>query len=155
MDPFSALSVATAVVQFIDFSSELIGGSREIYSSVSGQLQEHAELEQIGSSLANLSNDLKVSLSGNPPTNQLSPNDRELHSLCKQCEEIADELLEVLAQLKTQDNGKLKTRGERSQWKSFLQALRSVWARERIGELQKRLDRFRAQLVLAILVSLR
>jgi hypothetical protein len=163
MDPFSALSVASAVVQFVDFSSKIIAGSREIHSSVSGQLLEHAELEEITSSLVELNRDLEVSLSGNPPTDKLSPNDRELKSLCEQCQNIAVELLEALAQLKAPGDEELKIAGKnkskspgrRSPWKSFKQALLSIWARERIDDMQKRLDRFRGQLVLAILVSLR
>jgi hypothetical protein len=37
MDPLSALSVATSVVQIVDFSSKLLFEAHELYTSSSGQ----------------------------------------------------------------------------------------------------------------------
>jgi hypothetical protein len=36
MDPVSALSIVTAILQFVDFSTKLLGGVWEIYYSTAG-----------------------------------------------------------------------------------------------------------------------
>jgi len=77
----------------------------------------------------------------------LSQDDKKLQILCNSCHGISVQLLEALE--------KLKVEGGSSKWKSFRQALRTIWTREHIENLEKQLDRFRQQLVISILVSLR
>jgi hypothetical protein len=60
---------------------------------------------------------------------------------------LSDELITALDKLQCQGNGR--------KWNSVQQALKGLWGRERIEALPKRLDGFRQQLVLNILVSLR
>ncbi len=44
MDPFASLSIAAAVIQFIDFGSKLVSGTYEIYRSLDGLTDEISEL---------------------------------------------------------------------------------------------------------------
>lgn len=45
MDPLSALSVAAAVVQFVDYGTRLVSKTRELYKSTQGALTTNIELE--------------------------------------------------------------------------------------------------------------
>lgn len=45
MDPMSALVVATAVVQFVDYGTKIVSKGRELYQSASGALARNEDLE--------------------------------------------------------------------------------------------------------------
>jgi hypothetical protein len=130
MDPLSALSVASSVVQFVDYTSKLISGAHQLGTK----------------SLIQTSDDFKHSLAKGK-TRGLSSNERDLQSLCEECQQVADDLLAVLKRLKAQEN--------KGKWSNILQAIKSIWSQEQIDSLQKRLDGFRQQLIIAILVALR
>jgi len=51
MDPLTAFSVAGTVIQFVDFSTKLVLGARELYKSSSGVLSANQELELVTSDL--------------------------------------------------------------------------------------------------------
>jgi energy-coupling factor transporter ATP-binding protein EcfA2 len=71
-----------------------------------------------------------------PPTTSdllLSSEDQSLRTLASQCTAVADELLGVLRSLAVS--------GQPSVFKSLYQALRSEWQKERVEELQARIDR--------------
>lgn len=46
MDPFSSLSIAAAIVQFLEFGTKLVSGTYEIYRSRNGLADELSELSQ-------------------------------------------------------------------------------------------------------------
>ena len=52
LDPVSALSVAAAVVQFVDFSTKLVSKTREMRISIDGRTVEHRHIEAVTQSLA-------------------------------------------------------------------------------------------------------
>jgi hypothetical protein len=58
MDPFSSLSLATSVVQVIDFSSRLLAGSYQIYHSVDGHTEDDRELKERAAVLRKLASTL-------------------------------------------------------------------------------------------------
>ena len=60
MEPLSALSVAAAVVQFVDFGSSLVSKSREIYKSSQGASIGQAESEIATKRLVDLNERLKA-----------------------------------------------------------------------------------------------
>ena len=47
LDPFSAISLASSIVQFVDFGKRLVSEGRELYESADGALAKHVELEAI------------------------------------------------------------------------------------------------------------
>lgn len=73
--------------------------------------------------------------------------DASIRDLGRQCQHVGPELLAALA--------KLRGTGERSKWTSLRQALLTVWKQSEIDSLEKRLDGYRQQLTLQLLVSLR
>ncbi|KAE8412911.1 hypothetical protein BDV36DRAFT_300444 [Aspergillus pseudocaelatus] len=57
MDPFSALSIATAVLQFVDFGTKLLSGAHEIYYSTTGTTEENS-LHRLAAKCGTLSKEL-------------------------------------------------------------------------------------------------
>lgn len=144
IDPLTALGLASNIVQLITFTSDLVSKSREYYHSVDGRLLDKLELEAITSTLQNLSSDLIVPTS---EKSQVTQTERQLKELCTGCKQVTRELLALI--------GSLKSDGSRSRWKSFRQALRSMWQEEKINDLEKRLDRYRRQIDTTLMISLR
>ena len=54
MEPLSAVSIAAAVVQFVDFGTRLLSTSVEIYKSPSGQTAEEVEVTTVLGDLTSL-----------------------------------------------------------------------------------------------------
>ena len=146
MDGLSVLSVAANVAQFIEFTCSLLTKSKEIYTSAHGAPIQQVEMEAAIKRLIELSERIKTA----PPRKRGSiAQDQVLTSICQGCITISIQLLAKLNKLKIEDG--VKHRG----YKSFRQALKSVWARGSIDEMAARLDAFRREMNAHVLVSLR
>ena len=137
VDPFSALSVAGNIVQFVDFSCRLVQKASEISHSANGACAENVELEEIGTYLKEFSSDLVSS------TVRSGIYEPGLRDLATSSHTIAEELLAVIGQL----------RGSTGRFKSFRQALKSVWHHDKVLGMQKRLHSLRG-LMTIIIVSI-
>jgi len=142
MDPLSALSVAAAVVQFLDFGGSILASTFAIYKS-SNKGDGTKDITSITTRLITLNSDLKRSV-GFTPASQI---DEDIVILCQQCNKAADDLLDALRQLNSASNTNL--------WNSFKIALRTVWSQGEIDALQSRLEAYRQQICMHILVGLR
>lgn len=145
MDPASAVGLASAIVQFVDFTSKLISVTHKLHVSTSGATAEHLELEDLTHNLLQLSED--ATPHNVPNTAALSREERALISLGENCREVSDELLRVLQSLRVKG-------GSQKGWKSFYVALKSVWKEGEIVALQQRLDRIRNVMSTKILFNL-
>jgi hypothetical protein len=87
---------------------------------------------------------LMESINSNATPGSVNP---VLISLCSSCDDVAKELIGAFA--------KLKVQGDKSKWKSFRKALRSVWSKEEILGIERRLSSFRDETNLRIVVELR
>jgi hypothetical protein len=139
MDPLSTIGLVGNIVQFVDFGSKLISKSVELYRSTEGALDENLDTETATNHLKDLNEKLK--------NGAKSTGDTTLKDLCEACDKVARELLEAL--------DKVKVKGKHEKWKSIRKALRSVWSKEHIEELEQRLARLRAELNLHLVVDLR
>lgn len=141
LDPLSAIGLASAIVQFVDFSGRLISETREIYGAGKGLLKQNQELEEITQDLKKFCQDLTP----DQPEQAPAPSDDEvvLQEISKTCKDIAVELLLVL--------DKLKAKGRYEKFESFKKALRSALKREKIEEIKARIDRAQAQLHLRLI----
>lgn len=146
MDPFSALGLASNVVQFIDFGSKLISESHDIYKSASGSSTGNIELELIYTDLNELTNGLQNPVLSSRQS--LSADEAALSQLASSCYTVATELLTVVNALKVDKNNNHR------KWRSFRQAIKSVWKQSDIDSLQRRLVDFRAQLTLRLVAIL-
>lgn len=137
MDPLSALALASAVVQFVDFSGKLVAKFRELYTS-GGALPENSDLEQTTENLSNLSEMLATTHQPKSHTKSTSKHEVALQKLVLSCQEVASELLSLLRDLKLQ--------GKHQKWQSFRQAWRSMHKTPKIEYFKNKLDRLQQQL---------
>jgi hypothetical protein len=63
MDPLTAIGLASSIVQFVDYTTKLIQGAKEIYISVSGTTEENKSLETITKEMEGLSSRLYTPIS--------------------------------------------------------------------------------------------
>ena len=138
METLAIVGLVANIVQFVDFSGKLISKSAELYQSGEGALAENVDIETVTNDLVLLNSKIK---NGTPS------GDRALETLCISCTCVAAELLAAL--------DKVKVKGNRQRWQSIRQALRSVWSKEDIQGLERRLARFREELNLHVVVRLR
>ncbi|KUJ13781.1 uncharacterized protein LY89DRAFT_784647 [Mollisia scopiformis] len=143
-EALAALGLASNIVQFVSFASDLISKSRAISKSTDSGLVENLELEAISSTLHELNHGLLRALATGASS---STAEKILQELCKGCGDVMEELLEVIQSLKSQ--------GPHTRWNSFRQALKSVWKEDQIKALSTRLDRYRNQIDTTLLMSLR
>jgi hypothetical protein len=94
MDPFSALSLAGLVVQFVEFGIKLTMKSSEMYSSVSGQSQADQRIFQDTNRLGEFTEKLGQSLSS-----RHSPAEANIASLAKECAAESQKLKRILYSL--------------------------------------------------------
>lgn len=139
MEALAIIGLVGNIVQFVDFSSKLISTSTQIYGSAEGALAENVDIEAVTNDLVLLSNNLKDAAS--------NPRDEALKSLCESCHTVAEQLLAAL--------DKVKAKGKRQKLDSIRKAVRSVWNKEHIEGLERRLARFREELNLRVVVDLR
>jgi len=148
MDPLTIFGAVASAVQFVEFAGKLVYGTCVIYKSAKSGEETHSDVETITKSLHQLSQELTKSLTSHKTTNgQFSERKRAIQQLCQSCQGTATELIKVLEKLNSPDKP--------NYWSSFRKALAAVWKESEIEELQKRLDSFRQQISLHILVSVR
>ncbi|KAF7943100.1 hypothetical protein EAE96_011043 [Botrytis aclada] len=150
MDPITALGVAAAVIQFIDYGTGLALKGREIYKS--GELRANVELGEATNRLQNLVEPLRSSLHlGTQNTSSSSPTnaDQALKDICTECIDLSEELSVLLGSLKLNSSVKYPRLA------SFQQAVKAVWNEENIQGLKSRLGYLRSNLETHVLVDLR
>ena len=146
LDPLSALGVAGNIVQFVDFSCKIVSKTFEIYDSADGSTVENQELEAVTKNLLYLSKKIKSS-SQNNGGQAATHEEHDIQDLCIRCEEISSELLMAPEEL--------KIKRPCTKWRSFRQALNSVWSKSRIKGLSKRLEAIRRQIDTNLMTSVR
>lgn len=146
MDPLTALSLASSIVQFVDFGSELVDKGYRRYKSADGSLVEDVNTETAVHHLVYL-----VSKLQHPSElNDAEPGqveDQAFRALCTKCQLIGEELLSCLKSARVE--------GKHRKWQSFRQALRSVSTEEKLNKFEARLSAVKDELEFHILVDLR
>ncbi|KAF2114241.1 hypothetical protein BDV96DRAFT_112563 [Lophiotrema nucula] len=137
MEALAAVGLASNVVQFVQFSCELLSKAREIRHSAHGNLKEHLELDTIAKHLKSHTDQLEVNVT----------QGSSLYDILHQCRNIA---IELSSAIQTLQNG---APGKRRKWQSFKDALRTVWKEKKITELQARLENLRSELILHLSIS--
>ncbi|KAJ5360510.1 hypothetical protein N7517_009701 [Penicillium concentricum] len=139
MDPLTALGLASNVVQFVQFASNLVKIAVEVRRSSSGCTDDILTLDTLYGQLNDFNSEL---LSGrdnassylNGPGSKSNKNSTSLRTLSLLCQSDCEKLLLVVRKLKVQD-------GSRGRWQSFRTALKSLWEKEDIEDLERRLQR--------------
>ena len=147
MDPVSALSTASCIVQFLDFGVRVVSKGNKIYRSIDGALAENLDLELITNDLLLVQTKLQRSTQALGLNDTGEEDTKALRSLGRARGETAERLLTKLKMAKAQ--------GRFRRWKSLRQALKSVWSKAEVGEMAHILLGFRSELQLRIMLSLR
>ncbi|KAK8139442.1 hypothetical protein PG984_002822 [Apiospora sp. TS-2023a] len=105
MDALGALSIASAIITFIDFGGKLISDTRKLYKSADGALSSVLDTEVVTSDLLTLTQGLRRKLPENRRLGQQyslggDDDDEALDKICVRCVALAEELGRRLNKLK-------------------------------------------------------
>lgn len=159
MDPLTAISLASNVVSFVQFASELFKSTREIYGSANGCTADIESLDYIYGHLRTLSDALKppeFNERSNPEIlserstslTSLNVESMDVHGLAALCKADCDTLLDITRKLKS---GSPST----SKWRSFRYALSKAWNEKAISNLEQRLRNIQTTITLSICASVK
>ena len=141
----SALAAASSVLQIVDFAGKLILKSNEYRASVDGILTEHREHAAASQRLRDLADELAkraIRTGPNASSAQIA-----LKGVTKECTVTANEFIMALNNLKTSDRSQV--------WTSFRQAFKTIWSKEKILDMSKRLSSLREQVLIHLVVIIR
>lgn len=141
LDPFTSLSLATSIVQFVDFGSKIFAESVRIQRSASGTAPDIVDLQAATDQLKDISRQLERK------TNVSSDSDKAISTLAHLCQSEADKLRAILE--------KLVGRLGAGKWRCLLHALETEMRRDKIAQLQKNLGRIQTQLMFHLLILTR
>ena len=136
LEALAAIGLAGSIVQFVDFVSTLFSKTNELRQSLDGNDRDSLDLKTTAEILGRLSEGLDTTFETQ------SQDETDILLLADGCKEVVDELLGVLEKLRHQPNN--------NRWRNFRQALRYMWAKEKLEIMSKRVDHFRNQLGLSI-----
>lgn len=148
MDGLSALSIAVAIAQFIDFGSKLISTSVSSYKSpngIIGQLNDHKFVTEQLQGLVD-----RLTCSNEPIFEGGHKEEQEIRAICVECGRIATELLEEVKKISGNDSPNVskstKDKGLHKKRNAIGQGLRYLWNEDRVNDLSIRLGIFRQEL---------
>lgn len=146
-EAIAALGLASNILQVIDFGSKFVSTAWKIYKAAYHSLEgldEVASLRAINVNLSDALRDIRTQSSG---VDSASESNQGIVNLAKDCATVAEELLQSLNKLGLRDDMRKRD--------ALRAAFKLTWKGEEIGALQARLNDFRAQLTLGLLVSMR
>lgn len=132
MDPLTAFGLVANIVPFIEIAAKVLKTAKEIHDSESGGLNDNINLEKYATQLKQHYSNL-----GAPDSSDLIGDDKELCILAAECQELADNLLDVLKEIKPVDRS--------SKWQSVKSAAKNFWRATDKEMLEKRLELYRRQ----------
>ncbi|KAF2095990.1 hypothetical protein NA57DRAFT_59051 [Rhizodiscina lignyota] len=142
-EAISAFGLAASILQVIDFSSNVVAKFWKFYRTTSDRSNECPDINSINSDLCRIVKDLQSS-------SDTSNNDAPLWKLARECQTAAEELQKILQSLLVAHSTTTSRK-----WNALKAAFRAVWKDEEIQSLRDRLERFKSQLILNLLCSIR
>ncbi|KEZ41644.1 hypothetical protein SAPIO_CDS6959 [Scedosporium apiospermum] len=146
MDPFSALAVATAALQVIDFSAKLVTTGTELFKH--GSTNRTIDLEWAATELRDYTERLQNALQLGPNTRSLAEAESKLCDRAGEAKQLAEELLQLINESK-------RRVGKNKVYEGFRSALVTISTKSNIDRIENKLDSLRKDLVLHILVTLK
>lgn len=136
MDPITALGFAANILQFIDYSSKVIGTAIEIYESASGSTAETQNADTIATEMRLFATKLQP-----PDQTQLSGEEKSLCKLAAECEGLAKRIIDLLEKVRP----KKKSKGS-----SLVAGFKTKFYEGERRKLEEQLGNCRAQLDLQL-----
>ncbi|GME60049.1 P-loop containing nucleoside triphosphate hydrolase [Neofusicoccum parvum] len=158
MDTFTALGVAVAIVQFVDFSVQLIKDGYRISCSSAGELVKEKQRRSAVKTLQRLNARIQETSRAYSLASADTETEENLKSLCNGCNETARELLDVLDKLRPSSPRKSGRKGEnkeKDELESFEHAALNKWNKDKFEQLERRLEEYRRQTTVSVIVVMR
>lgn len=138
-ETLALVGVVSSVIQLLDFSSKCVSKTIELCHSGASILGEYAAIQNAAERLLTLRKQVEAEA--------INRVDTSLLELCDAVEHAGAELSGALA--------KIKIRGKNTRWKTMRSAIRSVWSRQEVHDLERRLSNLRDEINLHISVKVR
>jgi hypothetical protein len=133
LDPITAIGLASAIVQFVDFSTKLFHDAEEIYVSSAHTTKDNERLEAV---VRNMKNQY-LTLSAQNPSRQ-SKAERALCEIATECNSLSTEILKILQKVKPEKPNSFRS--------SFSAAFKSKTHSGKIAHLKENLNSYQGQL---------
>ena len=152
LEALAAVSLASAVFQFVDFASKLISKGNHYYTNADELFEYNTELEASTKGLELITENLKDCRSslahhtGYSKPVKVSNEELALRKLAGQCSKKVREFDRLLTSMKVQ--------GPHGRWKSFRQAAKEHWGRDGVQQMRQSLGTIREDLIIHLLVVL-
>ncbi|KAK5734911.1 hypothetical protein LTR17_008544 [Elasticomyces elasticus] len=147
LDPLSALSLAAALVQFIDFTGTVVSNAHQMHKAATGASKANFDIEKLVSTLQGLTVDLApsstVTLAGLPP------NEQKLYAIAAECRKLSEEIIVFLQELKISSHGRSRA------FVAIRQSIRATFKADKTEAMMKTLDRLQIELNTALLLVVR
>ncbi|SCV57729.1 uncharacterized protein FFB14_15295 [Fusarium fujikuroi] len=169
MDPLSALGVAAAVVQFVDFGQRLLSETWHIYRDATGQDIELRELSTVSRDLTQVAQAVRDAIAQQEASQSVSQHaDTWLLDVCHECDIISREIENIIPQIDPSFKIQLES-GNRTGFVSFIKkdddgkfsigdafrkALKSLWKGREVEDLKTRLNKIHQQMMTAATMSI-
>lgn len=147
VDPFTAIGLAVNVLQFIELGHTLLSKSHELYHAVDGDLVEHKEAIYTLTRLNELADNLQGSIDKLARSRRPSREELALREIAQKCRTNAQELVATLRSF--------TATGDNRKWKSFREAFKAMWGKEKVDEMLKQLNQHHQLLITYLLVVMR
>ena len=146
LDPFTALSTASAIVQFLQFGTNIIQKSYEIHKSSNGSIAALKELQDGVLRLQKASDNLAtITEKCEDPDGMPVIIDTDTGDLLNACSSLADEILTVLRELTPANPAK--------RWHSVRLALRIERRKDELEGYERSLDHLRKEVMERMLIG--
>ncbi|KAF5531083.1 hypothetical protein FMEXI_13162 [Fusarium mexicanum] len=159
MDPFSALAIAAAVVQFAEFGGRILTRTWDKYlivykgpDSVSQIAQESSDLTALTTELSELAKAVQVN--SDEVVAGGSVAESQLLKLCTECESIETEFKKVLNRIDNRKRRTIDKDDKRARNKIPRLALAGLWDRRKIDEMDNRLEALQKKIMNCIVFCL-
>ena len=136
LDPLTAVSLASSIVQFTDFGIKVVTSGINLYYSVDGFDAETSDLDFRTTNLRRLTDRIVVPTGQDDDDTSVPEDEKELVELANRCRTIATELLTVLDGLRVR-----KPAGTSRKWESFRKAIaaQTPWNKDKVASLERNL----------------
>ena len=141
MDLVTAIGFASSILTFIEFSWGLVTGTYKVYKSAAGTAIENAHINTVIDDLQKITEDLS------PEVDLKTRHGKALCQLAEKCNELSKDLLKILEKLQATD------RNPKGQ--SMKRKLMSMRKENEISCIEKRLHKYRSQIIMRLNFMLR
>ena len=147
LDALAAVGLASAVVQFVQFTTKVASKSHEYQKTTDGAIREYIELNEYAENFSRLSQRLTNAIGLLPRRDRLSEEQKSLLVVADNCQATCRDITDIL--------DRLQVRHTKKKFASLRLALRAVWSEEKIEASLQKLRLIREELFVNLLVVIK